>query len=139
MNRKLRVFLIVLVLLIGGGLTWITTQDVFGDTKSVIHNSTVILSATPNYETNPPEWIVDSVFKGETDPRFNLPPGTRLSAVSGHFSVSTKRPDSLIVCYAPRFLGFGPLQAQNVAAVYSGRIPAFEMTREEFINLCSAK
>ena len=138
MNRKLRTVLIFLALIIGGGLVWITIQDVFGDTKSIIHNSSVILSVTPNYKTDPPEWIVDSVFKGETDPQFNLPPGTKLSGAPGHFSVSGKRPDSLIVCYAPRFLN-GPLQAQNIAAVYSGKIPAFGITQEEFIDLCSTK
>ena len=139
MNRKLRTVLIVLALIIGGGLVWITIQDVFGDTKSIIHNSSVILSVTPNYKTDPPEWIVDSVFKGEIDPQFNLPPGTKLSAAPGHFSVSGKRPDSLIVCYAHRILNFGPLQAQNIAAVYADKIPAFGMTKEEFIALCSAK
>ena len=139
MNRKFRTLLIVLAAIVGGGLFLITIQDVFGDTKSVIQRSTVILSVTPNYKTDPPEWIVDSVFKGKTDPRFNLPPGTKLSAAPGHFPISPKPPDSLIVCYAPRFLWFGPLQATNIAAVYADEIPAFDMTREKLADLCSPK
>ncbi len=139
MKRTFRTLLIVLAILIGGGVLWITMQDVFGDTKSVIHRSTVILSVSPNYKTEPPEWTVDAVFKGETDPRFILPLGTKLSGAPGRFSVSGRRPDSLIVCYAPQFLSFGSLQAVNVAAVYASDIPAFDMTREEFIDLCSRK
>jgi hypothetical protein len=140
MNRRLRAFLILVGVAFGAAILWITFQDLFWDTRSLVRGSSVIIVATPNYDNNPPVWTVDSILKGGNDPQFHWPLGKTFSSAPGHFSVSADhRPEALIVFFTPRFIFFGSLQVQTVAAVYTGKIPAFEMTQEAFAKLCSTK
>ncbi len=115
------------------GLAWITIQDLFlSDPKHLVHDSAVIYTVRPNYSVNPPSWTIESIIKGQSDVRFKMTPGTAFSSAPTHFPLSGQKPDQLLVFCSPRYLFWGPLQTRCVVSIYEGKIPAFDMTYEQF-------